>query len=257
MVDFNLACTVITGSGESVENLLVIRLVKPSSRITEMFCEVAALLLGRMTVFDPSVVKEFVDDLLELFSSIERPSESSIVGLWGELFTILESNDVNLVGASWHPSPRDRFDFSHDDQRIEVKSTRGPRQHHFSSEQLSESGSVMIMIQSLVLADSSTGLTVLDLLGIADQRITNVAVAKHVRRTALKILGSVHMQQDVRLDYETAKIGRKIFRSENVPKPSIPSAGVFNVRFVSDLQLVTPEDENELMKLGGLLAAVV
>ena len=82
-------------------------------------------------------IKYTVDKFIELFKAVKETPRNSIQGLWCELFLIEQSSFPEKLIAGWHSIPEEKFDFSFNKLRLEVKSsTSESRIHHFSSRQL-------------------------------------------------------------------------------------------------------------------------
>lgn len=105
-----------------------------------------------------------INVLVELFRAISLPPKKTVQGLWAELFLIARSKNPGLLLSSWHVNPEDKYDFSCDDQKIEVKSSIArTRVHHFSLEQLSPPIGTNLIIASLFVERAGSGTTILDL----------------------------------------------------------------------------------------------
>jgi hypothetical protein len=252
-IDFGLECKVHEDGIIRTETLTIVRFFSPDSELEYMIGEIVALLLNRAPRFKNNEVKNLITQLVELFKSLDQPSDSTILGLWGELFTICQSSNPEEAARSWHATPQDRFDFSSNNWRIEVKTTRGPRQHTFSYEQLIEGFPVCILIASIIATEDEKGVDVLQLTDRALSMITNKDIQGHVLKIVMRTLGP-NIQEDVlkKYDYDSAQLAMRFFDSKDVPQPAPPPPGVFQLRFKSDLQLVENLDRKALSKMNGL-----
>jgi hypothetical protein len=252
-VDFGLECKVQENGIIRTETLTIVRFLSPDSDLEYMIGEIVALLLNRAPRFKNDEVKLLIIQLVELFKSLNQPSESTILGLWGELFTICQSSNPEDAAKSWHATPQDRFDFSLNNWRVEVKTTRGPRQHTFSYEQLIEGPPVRILIASIIASESENGVDVLELTDKVLSLITNQDIQGHILNVVMKTLGP-NIQEDIltKYDYVSAQLAMRFFDSKNVPQPAPPPPGVFQLRFKSDLQLVQDLDRKVLSRMNGL-----
>jgi len=255
-VDYGVNCKIVEGGKESDEVITIIRLFSPPIRIESIFIEVVAMLLRPLARFNSSRVHEVVSGLVELFHEVNRPSQATMLGLWGELFVIGNSVDPNTVGRAWHPSPQERFDFSLEEARIEVKTTTGPRQHHFALEQVRPVPGLDIVVASVVVSGSLRGLNVVEMISWASQKVTNAEVKRHITTTALKTIGATMEEQAlVRLDLDTARAGIRFFDSTMVPQPTPPKFGTSQIRFLADLQMVAPMNKSMVQAKGRLIRA--
>ena len=108
-----------------------------------------------MAIVHPIRKKQTVDKFIELFKAIKEPPKKSIQGLWSELFLIEQSANPEKIISAWHSIPEEKFDFSFDKLRIEVKSSvTESRTHHFSLAQLNPVDNTEIIIASILLYTS-------------------------------------------------------------------------------------------------------
>jgi hypothetical protein len=252
-IDFGLECKVHEAGVSRTESLTIIRFTSPDSDLEYMIGEVVALLLNRAPRFKSDEIKLLINQLVELFKNLNQPSDSTILGLWGELFTICQSSNPEEAAKAWHATPQDRFDFSLNNCRVEVKTTRGPRQHTFSFEQLVESPTVSILIASIIATESDNGVDVLQLTERTLSSVSNKDIQEHVLKVVMRTLGP-NIQEDVlkKYDYASARLAMRFFDSKDVPQPTPPPPGVFQLRFKSDLQLVEDLNREALSKMNGL-----
>ena len=257
-VDYDVSCNVKESSSSSDEVVTILRLVSPDDHVQLVFVEVVAMLLRPLARFSQSRIDGLIHGLIEMFRAMESPSSSTLLGLWGELFVIGNATDPTAVGRSWHPSTDEKFDFSMEDVRVEVKTTTGPRRHHFSLEQVRPIPGLQILIASLVVSESPRGLNVVEMINWAVTKVKDPAVAIQVKKTALKTIGSSDVTLALpRLDLESARLSLRYYESVSVPQPTQPELGVSQVRFISDLQLVSHASEAVVSKKGRLARAFV
>lgn len=110
-------------------------------------------------------IHEMKDFFANNFSS--DVSESTIVGLIGELLVIAKSHDRNKFAGLWHSSSDASFDFSSGNNRLEVKTTRSlNRIHQFSSNQISDSLKARVHIASVSLQVVEKGTSIQELVDL-------------------------------------------------------------------------------------------
>jgi hypothetical protein len=86
---------------------------------------------------------------------------STIRGLIGELLLILGSRELVLAVSAWHIDADDRYDFSFNNTRVEVKTTSSSvRQHRFTSRQLPALHGIDAWVASVQLAEVAVGETI-------------------------------------------------------------------------------------------------
>jgi hypothetical protein len=253
LVDFRVHCQVIDGAEALDEHFTILRVREPDELMQGIFCDVVALLLKSMNKFDDYELHRLVLDMVEFFKAMNGPSDSTILGLWGELFVIFHSSDPDVLGEGWHVSSMEKFDFSVQEKRLEVKTTPGPRRHHFSLEQVRNTPGIEIMVASIIVNESQSGTNLLELLALTETKLKTAKTREHVRRVALRTLGASYSADDLRsYDLQSAAMGIRFFPSEVVPQPIAPHFGVSDVRFVADLQLVGPASPEEVRNWGTL-----
>jgi hypothetical protein len=257
-IQFGVKCRIYVGEKSSDEILTLVRLKRPKESQLQLFGDVIALLLNRIPVAVDEQIISLIDQLLELFASLSQPSVTTIVGLWGELFIIQQSNNPDFVASAWHATPEDKFDISEGNARIEVKSTRGPRRHTFSYEQVAPLPGVNIVVASLILTERSDGLNIFELLEQVLDAISSDELRSHVMMIAMKTIGSdLTDDRKIKFDPVSAAINLKYFLSEIVPKPLPPPQGVSELKFKSDLQLVADSSLMEICAMGKLFSCML
>jgi len=257
-VDYRVECRVVEGQSQKNEIVTIMRLKNPNDALRSVFCEVISLLLRTIPTFNVPRIADLIQGLIELFRAMDSPNTSTMLGLWGELFVIGSANDPDLVATAWHATPNDKFDLSLDDVRVEVETTNGPRRHHFSLEQVQDVPGIKIAIASLIVNESSTGKTVVEMISWVEQAITQATIRDRIRKIALKTIGNA-LGDDMlrRYDTESAGVNLRFFSGSRVPQPNPPAFGVTQIRFVADLQLVADIDRQIFENLGRLAKALL
>lgn len=185
-------------------------------------------------------VKIVVNKFIELFRAFQSPPKKSIQGLWCELFLIEKSLKPDLMIPAWHNSPDEKFDFSFEKIKIEVKSTFDEcREHFFSLGQLFPSKGTEIFVASILVRSSSSGLSVKDLVGrIVSKLDSSPNLSEKIFLQVYSTLGNYRGEFDeTRFDYEFSKESLKIYSSDEIPKIDMSDVPfeVSNVKFKSRL----------------------
>lgn len=256
-VHYGKKCRVHSANKHTDEVLTLVRIHAPDSTQLQVFGDVVSLLLNRLPQEDEKGISDLIDQLVELFSSLNQPSISSIVGLWGELFLIWQSKTPELVAKAWHASPQDKFDISDGASRVEIKTTRGPRQHFFSFEQIAPLPNVSIVVASLILTESHDGLDVLQLLAQVMQKLSDEKIRSHVAKIGLRTIGGdLTFDRKIKFDPVSAGINLRYYSSSDIPKPLAPPLGVTEIKFKSDLQLVPDTPLQKFLDLAPIFSAL-
>jgi hypothetical protein len=107
-----------------------------------------------------SLKKLFEEGLLEA-------TTQGVTGLMGELLVLLNAPDREAAIKAWHSKTDAAFDFSWENFRLEVKTTKGPvREHNFSSNQIPGPNGIQLQVASVKLITTEIGQTLGDLVNI-------------------------------------------------------------------------------------------
>ena len=184
-------------------------------------------------------VTSSVNKLVELFRVMAEPSRKSIQGLWAELLVIVRSQDSAILVDAWHTLPSDLYDFSMNNQRIEVKSVIGRvRQHHFSLQQVSPPHDTNVLVASILVERAGGGLSITDLADKVRSRLLNkpdlLFKIDHV--IGLSLGENWRAAIEDRFDWELGIESLSFFDISTIPafRTGTPP-GVTNVTFVSNL----------------------
>lgn len=186
----------------------------------------------------------FVQDLVSLFRSMTQPGRKEAQGLWAELFLIDRSASVDTALAAWHSKPNDRFDFALGAERVEVKSTTGPRIHRFSHAQLTVNNIVTVTVASFVLDHDAEGSCCADLVESIVARCNDDMLKKQLLCQVVETLGDGwRSQTSVRFDVDLADQNLRFFAIEDIPRITSPlPPNVVDVSYRSDLQVAPALD---------------
>ncbi|MBX7134342.1 MAG: PD-(D/E)XK motif protein [Fimbriimonadaceae bacterium] len=236
-VKHNARCRIEDGGQVQEGQFTVVMCTSQDPGLHGLFLDAIQPLLGRVDSSDPRVVTAVVNALVELFRALGRPAETSVLGLWGELFLISVASDPDRMVGAWHVMPNDRYDFAFQDQRIEVKTTVGRRHHTFSLVQLNPPKGVEAAIASIVTEVSAAGATVRELIATICDRALSSEVASQLLISTSKVLGSdIAAWGDSRYDQARAAESLRFFPSKLIPQPRCPSERVWDVTFRADLE---------------------
>lgn len=223
------------------------------------FLQLTAMLLQSIRSTNPEMVQVFVNDLVSLFRALTQPANRTAQGLWGELFLIRQSSDVELLVSAWHDAPNDRYDFAFGRERLEAKTTTGPRIHTFGHLQLANVPGLEVHVASMVLLPSSDGLNCAELAMQISERISNPSLRNLFTKQVIKSLGrDWRSQAGVRFDFDHAVNALRFFNVTGIPKISgqIP-AEVTGISYQSDLQTTKEIELDSIETTVRLLRAVI
>lgn len=193
-------------------------------------------------------IVQVVQRLIELFRRLSRPATRSLNGLLGELFLIAVSRDVRAAVAGWRSTELDRFDFSTDNVRLDVKaSAERLRVHHLSAEQCQPPAGTVGLLASLFIESSGGGQSLRELVAAIEAALDgNDDLILKVQETIAETLGeSLPTAMGARFDDRLARASLRFYDLGMVPaiRDGVPPE-VSGVHFRSDLTRVEPLDES-------------
>ena len=250
-VEHNIRCRLTRPDGDAaVARYSIIQCLSTDAEVQACFLRtIAGALIGLDRHVKARDLTELVDRLVALFRLVRRPRAQTIRGLWAELFVILAASDPPLVIDAWHSNPAERFDFSRDDERLEVKSssTRS-RDHVFSFEQVYPPSGASVLIASVHVEDQTSGITLGDLWDRVSDAAPSSDARLKIERVCVESLGEdLSVGRASAFDWDLAVESLAFYRAEDIPRPSpdCPS-GVSQIQFRSDLSLADSVDPSGL-----------
>lgn len=227
-------CSVTEGGRQLIGDFGIVECLTQDPDLQSTFLDVLDWLLpveGDVTTTD---ARSLFRRVIRLLREPEKSPRTSALGLWGELLIVSMVGDAAAWAQGWHSSPGDRWDFSIDRLRIEVKTSTTARRHHFSLEQLAVPSGTRALVISVVTTPSSTGPSIRDLLERAALRLGPSDRATLVE-TAIASLG--HAWGDgasSRFDEHLAVDSLRVYEGSSVPRLQDPPPEISEVRFVVD-----------------------
>lgn len=191
------------------------------------------LLNGLGELADPRAVAIEVRKLVEIFQALHQPSVKSIQGLWAELFVLFNSPDIPKWACAWHFDPMERYDFTMQRLRVEVKSSGNRmRRHRFSHEQLHPPTDVELWIASVFVERSTAGTDCLELLRQIQSRLSGDSVFE-IESKVIRALGADYLKaRAFTFDGKLAKDSLSFIPVESIPRiPEDLPEGVSELRY--------------------------
>ena len=167
-------------------------------------------------------------------------SDDVVTGLLGELLLILASSNPGIAIDYWHSNVDDKFDFSGEKFRLEVKSTTsGARNHNFSSFQIPGNVPEKIFVASTQIIRIENGTTLTEVLGKIEQRVEVQAFQKVINNVN-GTLGVPHeLLIDYQIDFEPSIDSIRIYRGTDIPRPT-SAEGVISIKWLATLDGIDP-----------------
>jgi hypothetical protein len=200
-------------------------------------------------------IKLFIDKVKQLFAQLTLKSNITELGLWGELFLIAKSNDVDYAIKAWHVNKNNRYDFNDSKCKVEVKTTtRSERIHHFSLSQLDELLANETFICSIMTCKVDIGTSVYDLYNTISKKAIQIQ-REMFKEKIFQIAGIELSKFDSLFDYQMASKSTKFYLAKSIPSidSSLISLGVNNVEFDTNLHNALELDINKLKGKSKLL----
>jgi hypothetical protein len=198
--------------------------------LVDTFAVLADDVLTRMSgVFTwPSIVA-LVEEWQTLLMPRGRPSKEAELGIWGELWFIVQSRDVNRTLSCWRGPDGDATDFFYGGVAVEVKASRTERQHFASQAQVEMPVGLhdSWLLSLWVKADPGSGVTVPAVVDAILARATDQA---HALR---RIAQSGYTPAD-RRDYTsgfTLLSEPEWFATPDVPRVRVADPGISQLRY--------------------------
>lgn len=228
---------------EQVQNFTVVCCTSENPQLQEYFVYVCDIVLN-IVGSSPSTVQiaEAMQHLIELFQKFSEPARRSVLGFIGELFVIYASNCPDIAIRAWRNGTDDRFDFSIEDIRLEVKSSSTrKRLHEFSLEQCEPPENTIGLLVSLFVEVSGGGLSLFELIKRIETRInSDYELMMEFQSTIAESLGrDLPSALSVRFDEDLAHSSLKFYSLHDIPaiRGDIPPQ-ISHVRFQSDVTTV-------------------
>lgn len=206
-------------------------------------------------------VEDRLDALVELLSALILPPKRTAQGLWAELAMIAWARDAATAAEAWHRDPYALHDFANAGLFLEVKSTLDARrQHAVSLDQLDRGQGQRIVLASLMLEESDSGVSVGEMMALVLGRLEGTpALKRKVTATVCRSLGrELDSGTAVRIEPGQARSKLRYYDAASVPcvASPVPDA-VTDVRFRVDLTAVQPLTIIELQSAHGWWASML
>lgn len=194
---------------------------------------------------DSKEVAELTQDFIELFTPSRALSFEELLGLFGELFVIWSSDHSEVLARAWHQRERDQYDFALENDRLEIKTTRGPeRRHRFSSNQIPPREGLQLSVVSIVTDEVSAGMSVVDLFNEILLKIgpgtTARNLTKHFSRTYQR---GEDLCEGTYFDWKQARKTIFIFEGDSIPSLDLVP-GIVSAKWEADLSNVRPTSKS-------------
>jgi hypothetical protein len=253
-IRFDRKVSIINAQGSTTERVAILETKGLEASLQDAFSEVISMILPSFQNANDDEIVGLINNLVEVFQFLGSPSKKSVLGLWGELFAIWRSLDLEGTTKAWHSSVTDRYDFGNAQQRVEVKTTTGLRSHFFSYEQLNPSPHIEVFVCSIVTDTDESNTSCVFLVNEILKLLESPVAKQHITKTAIATLGSSWPRESViSFDIASALQSIRWYKTEDIPKVASIPAGVSQVKFKSDLQDALDTSIKSLALKSGLI----
>jgi hypothetical protein len=202
-------------------------------------CEaVAALFVGLIDIQDKyGKAGAAIWEMKQFFENgfINTYSEDSLIGLLGELVLLNQAADPETLIQYWHSNIDAYFDFSTDNLRLEVKTSKSNlRNHNFSSNQIGTGLDDKTFVSSVVLNLVERGSTLSNLVDLISSKLSSNSAGKllNVVIGTLGVVPDSVMTLQIDLEMTTKSIVN--VSALSVPRPD-KNTGVISMHWVANL----------------------
>ncbi len=240
-VQFHIPCKIERpGEPTNKATCSVVRLNSDDPETRDIFfsvCDSVVAILGNNP--EGNELSKAMKRLAAIFRKMLAPPTRTLSGLFGELSLIYQSLLPHELIRDWRESDENRYDFSSNDLKVEVKSTSTRRRvHEFAFEQCNPPTGASGLVASVFVEQAGRGTTIRNLQALIEARVAgrSDAILK-LREVVAQTLGSSLRQADgVFFDITLSTGSIAFFDLRDIPaiRDELPP-NISQVRFTSDL----------------------
>ena len=248
---FQVQCTIETDQGPDRDYWTIIEFNSEDDFKEDLFFTQMESIFGKLEFpCKTSDVSTLLQALFSLFKLLSRPGKSKLQGLWAELYLIYKSKDARELMRYWHINKSERYDFTDQEFRVEVKScgTSNYRKHKLSHRQAYPPDKTVVIIASVIAEEISNGLSIKTIYeALQNTLIDEVELMEKLNLQCVETLGrDFETNITMSFDEQQAEQSLKFFDIRSIPKieQDIPQ-GVEDLSYSSDLSIVNPINREE------------
>ncbi len=256
-----LTCVVRSRNTEARGRFTVARCMLTDRESTDLFVRVVVAVASELKERSPpEELATIIQRLAALFALAQQTNDLSIQGLWAELLVILDASDIGSAVAGWHLDPSDKYDFSSEDQRIDVKSTSRPsRVHHVDLDQIRPPGQSCAWLISYLVRRQGGGTTPQELVDSIRDRLTgDIDRRLEFDRKLIMATGrEISRLGEIAFDLNYSRSKRRTYEASQLPCIALPVPDeVSSVRFQLDLSNTDESPRDRREQADGLIFAL-
>lgn len=217
LLRFKESCKINEENKSSIFTILSCR--SDDDLTIKMFLDICETTISQLKN-DPSAreIKDITNTIIDLFRELSD-KKRSIVGLWGELFIIYTSSNIEKTLQAWHENPTDKYDFYDNNEALEVKCTTSTdRIHKFNHDQLLSEIEKHYIVSIMVSENTINGLSVLDLFEIIKENNLPINLLNKLQRNFYRVIGSNPKEDvnEIKFDLDYSKKNLMYYELKNV-----------------------------------------
>ncbi|MDA9678943.1 PD-(D/E)XK motif protein [bacterium] len=228
-----------TGFKEEERGIFSIIIFKNTdNELVQRFLELISLILDDLkSDITTNDIERFLKEIIEIFKPQERISNTTLIGLIGELITIYMADDKDKIIDAWHTKNSENFDFYSSGTALEIKTTnKNTRNHRFKINQLTSSN-IKIFVGSVLIKEKIEGSNLEMIYETIRKGISNRENEKKLMTNIFKII-TTNSVNEFKIDLDYSLNSYAIYDSNIVPKITDAPLGVTEVKFNSDLSSI-------------------
>ncbi|NSZ59884.1 PD-(D/E)XK motif protein [Agrobacterium tumefaciens] len=241
---FDVICIISEDGVETEARFTVVSCQSKDREVEVYFSHIAGIIVDELGDLPcAEKLEASISQLIFLFEKLKSPPRNTIHGLIGELLVIDLADRPDQAVLCWHNEATERYDFSGGQARLEAKTwSSGTRQHTFSADQVNLPVETVGILASSMVEESSGGVSVSELAGQIERRLSTSASITQLRIKIAGALGiNVEQSQGYRFDLARAHSTIAFYDINSLPgiRPPYPP-GVSRISFTSNLTHLTP-----------------
>ena len=162
---------------------------------------------------------------------MRKPTPAQELGLAGEMCVILSSLDPEKLTLGWHSSPLSTYDFSVENQRLEVKTSKSPqRLHWLRNSQSGAHSDINLTYASVYCPEAEGGLRVAEIV----KRVETLLSSDGIEILRKKLAPFDYENCETTFDINTATGTIRLVDSAAVPYPILNDSRILDARWKID-----------------------
>jgi hypothetical protein len=158
------------------------------------------------------------------------------IGLIGELLLMLSASNPDLLVDAWRSRDDAAYDFSTNQECLEVKTTTiAPREHSFSSNQLPPREGLKLVVASVLINEVENGVSLADIYIELDSKLQLEVNKKKLLRCCIQTLGNHPNALDsIEIELNSSITSLVLFAPDSIPIPKLVP-GVSRLRWNANM----------------------